>query len=112
MDEEQKQTSNKKIVSNTDNNNEQQAKDTDENLKSKIPIESLYEVPVSLSVLLGSTQMKLDDVLKLSKGVVIQLDQAVGEAVKIFVNNKMIGRGEIVVVEDKIGVTILELEKD
>ena len=74
-------------------------------------LEALYEVPVQVSVVLGRTSMQLSQLLKLAKGAVIELDRAVGEPVDVFVNNKLVAKGEVVVVENKIGVTLTEIIK-
>ena len=74
-------------------------------------LEALYEVPVQISVVLGRTSMQLSHLLKLAKGAVIELDRAVGEPVDVFVNNKLVAKGEVVVVENKIGVTLTEIIK-
>ncbi len=74
-------------------------------------LDFLSEVPISLSVVLGSTKMSLGKILRFHKGTVVELDQKIGEFVQIFVNNKLIAKGEIVVVEDKIAVNIVEIVK-
>ena len=79
------------------------------NDNKELTLEALYNVPVEVSVVLGSTTMSLSSILKLSKGAVIELNKTVGEAVDIFVNNKIVGKGEIVIVDDKIGVTLTEV---
>ena len=77
--------------------------------EANISIDSLYEIPVKITILLGKTSMPIDDVLKLSKGAVIELDKSVGEPVDVCVNDRIVARGEIVVVDNKIGVTLTEL---
>ncbi len=74
-----------------------------------LSIDSLYEIPVKVSVLLGKTSMPIDDLLKLGKGSVVELDKKVGEPVDVCVNDKIVARGEIVIVDNKIGVTLTEL---
>jgi flagellar motor switch protein FliN/FliY len=86
-----------------------------ENHDAELTIEALYDVPVQISVVLGKTTMQLSTLLKLGRGAVVELDRTVGEPVDVFVNNKMVAKGEIVVVENKIGVTLVEvasLDKD
>lgn len=75
----------------------------------ELTLEALYDVPVQISVVLGKTSMPLSQLLKLGKGAVIELDRAVGEPVDIFVNNKIVAKGEIVIVDNKIGVTLTEV---
>lgn len=74
-----------------------------------LTLEALYDVPVQISVVLGRTSMQLSNLLKLGRGAVIELERTVGEPVDIFVNSKMVARGEIVVVDNKIGVTLTEV---
>jgi flagellar motor switch protein FliN/FliY len=76
-----------------------------------VTLEAVYEIPVQLSVVLGKTSMQVNHLLKLGRGAVIELDRKVGEPVDIFVNNRLIARGEVVVVEDRIGVTMTEIIK-
>jgi flagellar motor switch protein FliN/FliY len=74
-----------------------------------LTLEALYDVPVQISVVLGKTSMQLNSLLKLGRGAVIELERTVGEPVDIFVNSKMVAKGEIVVVDNKIGVTLTEV---
>ena len=81
-----------------------------ENLDNlELGLESLYDVPVNISVILGRSNMQLSNLLKLSKGSVIELDRNVNEPVDIYVNDKIIAKGEIVVVDNKIGITLTKL---
>lgn len=77
--------------------------------KVELTLEALYDVPVQVSVVLGSTTMSLSSILKLGRGAVIELDRTVGEPIDIYVNNKIVAKGEIVIVDDKIGVTLTEV---
>lgn len=74
-----------------------------------VNIENIYNVPVKISVLLGSTTMSVNQLLKLSKGAVIELERKIGEPIEIFVNERLIAKGEVVIVEDKIGVTLTDI---
>jgi flagellar motor switch protein FliN/FliY len=74
-----------------------------------LTINSLYEIPVKVSVVLGKTHMQIDDLLKLGKGSVVELDKKVGEPVDVCINDKIVAKGEIVIVDNKIGVTLTEL---
>jgi flagellar motor switch protein FliN/FliY len=67
--------------------------------------------PVRISVVLGRTKMPVSELLRLDVGTVIELDRQVGEAVEIFVNDRLVARGEIVLVESKLGVTMTEIIK-
>lgn len=79
------------------------------NTDSELTLEALYGVPVQVSVVLGKATMPLNNILKLGKGAVIELDRNVGEPIDVYVNNKMVAKGEIVVVDNKIGVTLTEV---
>jgi flagellar motor switch protein FliN len=79
--------------------------------KDNLSLETVYDIPVQITVVLGRTSMQVNQLLKLGRGAVIELDKKVGEAIDIFVNNRLVARGEVVVVEDKIGVTMTEIIK-
>ena len=74
-------------------------------------LEAVFEVPVIVSAVLGSARMPVHQLLKLGRGAVIELDRRVGEAIDIYVNNLLIARGEVVMVEDKLGITMTEIIK-
>ncbi len=74
-------------------------------------LEAVFDVPVNVSAILGKTQMEVSQLLKLGRGAVIELDRKVGEAIDIYVNNRLVARGEVVVVEDRLGVTMTEIIK-
>lgn len=80
--------------------------------EDNITLEAVSDIPVSISVVLGKTTMQVQQLLKLGRGAVVELDRKVGEPVDILVNNRLVARGEVVVVEDKIGVTMTEIIKD
>jgi len=58
---------------------------------------------------LGKTRMSVDDVLKLGRGAVIELERKVGEPVDVYLNDRLVARGEVVVVDDKLGITMTEI---
>jgi len=74
-------------------------------------LEAVFDVPVQVSAVLGRTRMEVGDLLKLGPGTVLELDRKVGEAIDIYVNNRLVARGEVVLVEDKLGVTMTEIIK-
>lgn len=77
---------------------------------SSVPnIDVLLDVPVQLTVELGSCQMPMRDVLTLGAGSVVQLDKVADTPVDLFVNQRRIARGEVVVVEDRFGIKITEI---
>ena len=74
-------------------------------------LEAVYDIPVQVSAVLGKTSMQVSQLLKLGRGAVVELDRKVGEAIDIYVNNRLVARGEVVLVEDKLGVTMTEIIK-
>lgn len=74
-------------------------------------LEAVYDVPVQVSAVLGRATMPVNQLLKLGRGAVVELDRRVGEAIDIYVNNRLIARGEVVVVEDRLGITMTEIIK-
>ena len=74
-------------------------------------LEAVYDIPVQVSAVLGKASMEVSQLLKLGRGAVVELDRKVGEAIDIYVNNRLVARGEVVVVEDRLGVTMTEIVK-
>jgi flagellar motor switch protein FliN/FliY len=74
-------------------------------------LEAIYDIPVQISAVLGRTTMQVNQILKLGRGAVVELDRRVGEAIDIYVNNRLVARGEVVVVDDRLGVTMTEIIK-
>jgi flagellar motor switch protein FliN/FliY len=79
--------------------------------EGNVTLDAVSDIPVQISVVLGKTSMQVQQLLKLGRGAVVELDRKVGEPVDIYVNNRLVARGEVVVVEDKIGVTMTEIIK-
>lgn len=74
-------------------------------------VSAIYDIPVQISAVLGRSNMQVSQLLKLGRGAVVELDRKVGEAIDIYVNNRLVARGEVVVVDDKLGVTMTEIVK-
>ena len=74
-------------------------------------LEAVYDVPVTVQAILGKSAMEVSDLLKLGRGAVVQLDRKVGEAIDIYVNDRLVARGEVVLVEDRLGITMTEIVK-
>ena len=72
----------------------------------------VFDVPVNISAVLGKAHMSVAQLLKLGAGSVLELDRKVGEAIDIYVNNRLVARGEVVVVDERLGVTMTEIIKD
>jgi flagellar motor switch protein FliN len=79
--------------------------------KSAADLEAVFDVPVRISVVLGRARVPVASLLKMDVGSVVELDRQVGEAVEIFVNDRLVARGEIVLVENRLGVTMTEIVK-
>ena len=87
------------------------AADADSTDRGAADLEAVFDVPVQVSAVLGRARMEVGDLLKLGPGTVLELDRKVGEAIDIYVNNRLVARGEVVLVEDKLGVTMTEVIK-
>jgi flagellar motor switch protein FliN len=74
-------------------------------------LEAVYDIPVTVSAVLGKATMQVNQLLKLGRGAVVELDRKVGEAIDIYVNNRLVARGEVVVVDERLGVTMTEIVK-
>jgi len=74
-------------------------------------LEAMFDVPVQVSAVLGRCKVDVGDLLRLGPGTVLELDRKVGEAIDIYVNNRLVARGEVVLVEEKLGVTMTEIIK-
>jgi flagellar motor switch protein FliN/FliY len=85
--------------------------DDDANARIAADLEAVFDVPVQVSAVLGRSKMEVGELLKLGPGTVLELDRRVGEAIDIYVNNRLVARGEVVLVEDKLGVTMTEIIK-
>lgn len=89
----------------------QMASDIPDLPESSQDLEAVYDIPVQVSAVLGKTTMQVNQLLKLGRGAVVELDRKVGEAIDIYVNNRLVARGEVVVVEERLGVTMTEIIK-
>ncbi len=87
------------------------AETPDEETRTAADLEAVFDVPVQVSAVLGKAQLQVSQLLKLGRGAVVELDRKVGEAIDIYVNNRLVARGEVVVVEDRLGVTMTEIIK-
>src|SRR3979490_3305388 len=74
-------------------------------------LEAVFDVPVQVSAVLGRSKMDVGELLRLGPGTLLHLDRGVGEAIDIYVNNRLVARGEVVLVEEKLGVTMTEIIK-
>jgi flagellar motor switch protein FliN/FliY len=78
---------------------------------SAADLEAVFDVPVTVSAVLGKSAMEVSQLLKLGKGTIVELDRKVGEAIDIYVNDRLVARGEVVLVEERLGITMTEIIK-
>ncbi|MDX6750252.1 flagellar motor switch protein FliN [Geminicoccaceae bacterium 1502E] len=81
---------------------------------ASVPVERLaavYDVPVQLAAVLGRATMQVNQLLRLGRGAVVELDRKVGEPIDIYVNNRLVARGEVLIVDDHLGITMTEIIK-
>jgi flagellar motor switch protein FliN len=90
---------------------EQPAQEDTELARTAADLEAVFDIPVNVTAVLGKSRMQVSKLLKLGRGAVVELDRKVGEAIDIYVNNRLVARGEVVVVEDRLGVTMTEIIK-
>lgn len=74
-------------------------------------LEAVYDIPVKIIAVLGQAQMQVNQLLKLGRGAVVELDRRIGEPIDIYVNNRLVARGEVVIVDERLGVTMTEIIK-
>jgi flagellar motor switch protein FliN/FliY len=75
----------------------------------QVDLSLLMDVPLQVTVELGRARMTIENLLKLSQGSVVELNQVIGEPLDILVNNKLMARGEAVVVKDKFAIRIVDV---
>ena len=73
--------------------------------------EAVYEIPVKVSTVLGNATIRVSKLLSLGRGAIVELDRKVGEAIGIYVNNCLVARGKVIVVKERLGVTITRVIK-
>jgi flagellar motor switch protein FliN/FliY len=86
---------------------EQQAKENGGN--QQVDLTFLLDVPLQVTVELGRTRMTIESLLKLTQGSVVELNQTVGEPLDIYVNNRLMARGEAVIMKDKFAMRIVDV---
>lgn len=85
------------------------AQRADASPKSERPTEAVYDIPVRVSTVLGKSTIQISDLLELDSGAVVELDHKVGDPVEVYVNNQLVARGELMVADDRLGVTLTEI---
>ena len=74
-------------------------------------VEALMDVEVEITAVLGTTMMPISQILKLGRGAVVELNRSVGEDIEVHANNRLVAMGEVIVVDDRLGVTMTEIIK-
>jgi len=82
---------------------------TETSKKAELNFDSLLDISIEISVEIGRTKMVIGELLSLSKGSTIELDKIAGEPVDIYVNDRLLGKGDLVVVNERLGVRITEI---
>jgi flagellar motor switch protein FliN/FliY len=82
-----------------------------ETKRTATDLEAVFDVNVNVSAVLGKSTMEVSQLLKLGRGAVVELDRKIGEAIDIYVNDRLVARGEVVLVEDRLGITMTEIVK-
>ena len=85
--------------------------ESDDGVRTATDLEAVFDIPVKVSAVLGKSNLQVSQLLRLGRGAVIELDRKVGEAIDIYVNNRLVARGEVVLVDDRLGVTMTEIIK-
>jgi flagellar motor switch protein FliN/FliY len=86
--------------------------ETSDEEKTASDLAPVFDVPVNISAVLGRASLSVAQLLQLGQGSVLELDRKVGEAIDIYVNNRLVARGEVVIVDERLGVTMTEIIKD
>jgi len=85
--------------------------DSTESEKPTTDMEALMEVEVEITAVLGTSMMPISQILKLGRGAVVELNRSVGEDIEVHANNRLVAKGEVIVVDDRLGVTMTEIIK-
>ena len=75
-------------------------------------LKSIYDIPIKVTAVLGKTRLPIASLMKLGPGSVIELDRKVGEPIDLYVNDRLIGRCELVMMDGELGVTMTEIVKE
>lgn len=92
-------------------NEEEQASETQDSDKPTTDVEALLDVEVEITAILGTTSMPISQILKLGRGAVVQLNRSVGEDIEVHANNRLVAKADVIVVDDRLGVTMTEIIK-
>lgn len=77
--------------------------------KEKYDMDLILDIPLDVSVELGKVKMPVNELLQLGQGSIVELTKPVGEPLDIYVNNKLIAKGEVVIVDEKFGIRVADI---
>jgi flagellar motor switch protein FliN/FliY len=92
-------------------NEEEQAPETQDSDKPTTDVEALLDVEVEITAILGTTNMPISQILKLGRGAVVQLNRSIDEDIEVHANNRLVAKAQVIVVDDRLGVTMTEVIK-
>ena len=90
---------------------EEKAPETQDSDKPTTDVEALLDVEVEITAVLGTTNMPISQILKLGRGAVVQLNRSVGEDIEVHANNRLVAKAEVIVVDNRLGVTLTKIIK-
>ncbi|MCZ6513823.1 MAG: flagellar motor switch protein FliN, partial [Nitrospinae bacterium] len=96
-------------IDNLDNTQERQSGTGELTREETKNLDLILDIPLTVTVELGRSKLLINDLLQLGQGSVIELTKLVGEPLEVLVNNKLVARGEVVVVNDKFGVRLTDI---
>lgn len=94
-----------------ENRAEVPTRQSDAGARRSANLSAVYDIPVQVTAVLGKTTMPIGQLLRLGRGAVVELDRKVGEPIDVYVNNRLVARGEVLVVDDHLGITMTEIVK-
>ena len=83
--------------------------ESQDQVQGEMDLDFILDIPLELSVELGKTRMLVNDLLQLGQGSIIELNKLAGEPLEVYINHKLIARGEVVVVNEKFGVRLTDV---
>ena len=92
-----------------ENNHEEKFQENKSGQKEKCDMDLILDIPLDVSVELGKVKMPVDELLRLGQGSIVELTKPVGEALDIYVNNKLIAKGEVVILDEKFGIRVADI---
>jgi flagellar motor switch protein FliN len=88
---------------------ESEGEESQEQEPGEMDLDFILDIPLELSVELGKTKMLVNDLLQLGQGSIIELNKLAGESLDVYINHKLVAKGEVVVVNEKFGVRLTDV---